>query len=219
MSHVDVKLGDCVLLSKTLAIVLYLGPVDWDDNPSTKYIGVELISPIPNGHNGCYNNKQYFKCKPNHGIILPISSVVRKIKPRELVLRLNQFKQSIKKAQHKQYNLTKTLQNLQSTNNNDKTVTNTIHNKNISVAIEGIITEKNHKNDNYNYMMLKSQQDNTFDEYSIKIEPKYIHYNNTINNFNSYMVHVANYWLNQFNIHSSIKIKTEMDIFEQLKQL
>eukprot|EP01084_Bolivina_argentea_P201493 344415_1 len=103
---VHVKVGDCVLLSKTIGIVLFIGPVDWDKESSTTYVGLELVSSIPNGHNGCYHNKHYFKCKPKHGVLLPISSVVRKIKPRELIYRLSEFKQNIKRAQNKHYNLT-----------------------------------------------------------------------------------------------------------------
>lgn len=68
----SIKLGDAVLLSKAIGVVLYIGPVQWNQNKNEIYAGLELSTSISNGHNGTYNGYKYFKCKPKHGIILPI---------------------------------------------------------------------------------------------------------------------------------------------------
>ena len=86
------KIGDVVLLQKTIACVLYLGPVHWNDNMNELYVGLELPEAIPNGHNGTYDDTIYFKCKPKHGIILPITTIIKIITPQELLTKLTSFK-------------------------------------------------------------------------------------------------------------------------------
>ena len=90
------KIGDVVLLQKTIASVMYIGPVHWNnDNINDLYVGLELPEPIPNGHNGTYDNTLYFKCKPKHGIILPITTIIKIITPQELLSKLSSFKQKL----------------------------------------------------------------------------------------------------------------------------
>ena len=89
------KIGDVVLLQKTIACVMYLGPVHWNDNMNELYVGLELPEPIPNGHNGTYDNTIYFQCKPKHGIILPITTIIKVITPQELLTKLTTFKSKL----------------------------------------------------------------------------------------------------------------------------
>ena len=89
----NINLNDAVLLKGAIGVVLYLGPVDWDEDKSKTYVGLELSTKIPNGHNGTYHNRTYFQCKPSHGIILPIAHIIRVIKPIELLHKLTELKQ------------------------------------------------------------------------------------------------------------------------------
>lgn len=55
------------------------------------YIGIELVEPINNGHNGTINGKQYFQCTNGHGYHTSTSNVIRQIQPYELTQKLQEI--------------------------------------------------------------------------------------------------------------------------------
>jgi len=50
------------------------------------YVGIELLQPVDSlrAHNGTFNGYRYFECSEQHGILIPISCVVRRLSPRHL---------------------------------------------------------------------------------------------------------------------------------------
>ena len=113
------KIGDVVLLQKTIACVMYIGPVHWNDNINELYVGLELPEPIPNGHNGTYDNTLYFKCKPKQGIILPISTIIKIITPQELLTKLTSFKTKLNQINDENEKIKEQINKLPQIDHND----------------------------------------------------------------------------------------------------
>lgn len=155
------KIGDVVLLQKTIACVMYIGPVHWNDDINQLYVGLELPEPIPNGHNGTYDNTIYFKCKPKQGIILPITTIIKIITPQELLSKLTSFKTKLNQINDENEKIREQINKLpQIDYNNDDEKQDisssqqiTIHkdlnfnqeNKNGSAELHGLLLEKNDK--------------------------------------------------------------------------
>eukprot|EP00484_Ammonia_sp_Unknown_P017540 CAMPEP_0197040236 /NCGR_PEP_ID=MMETSP1384-20130603/16977_1 /TAXON_ID=29189 /ORGANISM="Ammonia sp." /LENGTH=196 /DNA_ID=CAMNT_0042470965 /DNA_START=20 /DNA_END=607 /DNA_ORIENTATION=- len=113
------KIGDVVLLQKTIACVMYIGPVHWTADSKALFVGLELPEPIPNGHSGTYDNHKYFECREKHGIILPLTSVVKVISPQELLGKLNTFKSQLKQLNDENEKIKQQIHELAATNDNN----------------------------------------------------------------------------------------------------
>ena len=88
----SINMNDAVLLKGAIGVVLYMGPVEWDEDKSKTYVGLELSTQIPNGHNGTYHDHTYYECKAGHGVILPLTKIIRVLKPIELLRKLTELK-------------------------------------------------------------------------------------------------------------------------------
>lgn len=116
-SALTYKVGDIVLLKKTLGVVCYIGPVEWNTKDKTAiYIGLELIEAITNGHNGSYLDNQYYDCKPGHGIIVNPKQIIRKIDHREIVQRLSVYRNKIQHEKQRKKQNSNILQIMQNVN-------------------------------------------------------------------------------------------------------
>eukprot|EP01084_Bolivina_argentea_P224105 379029_1 len=155
------KLHDAVLLGKAIGVVLYVGPVHWLEDKTKIYAGLELSTKIPNGHDGTYDNHTYFICKPEQGIILPINTIIRIIKPIELLHKLTELKQTL----------------IMETNKNKiKIKNNTIelNNSNKQVQINGILLNEFDNNNKNEYEIQLKDTKNNMGLHSIMLPKQYI---------------------------------------------
>ena len=85
--------------STRIGLVKFVGDID---SPSDdiiilqQIVGIELLQPIADGHDGCIGHKRYFECKPLHGIHLPISSGIFRVSPEDLMSRLQDIVSNLK---------------------------------------------------------------------------------------------------------------------------
>eukprot|EP01084_Bolivina_argentea_P164591 286152_1 len=175
------KIGDVVLLKQTIATVMYVGAVHWNTNINELFVGLELPDEIPNGHSGKYDNTMYFKCKPQHGIILPITTIIKIISPQELVTKLSTFKTKLNtlndentKIQHKINELSEIdndNDDAKHTHLTDK-ITNNFEttDSNRSASVYGLLLEKRDKNCK---IQLKNIDDQLSDKV-INVHEKYV---------------------------------------------
>lgn len=78
-SKLLVQMDDHVTTRNGLSgFIRYLGHLDSDDQSSTVFVGLELAS-ADGTCDGSHNGKQYFCCKKNHGIFVPVTDVVSKM--------------------------------------------------------------------------------------------------------------------------------------------
>mmetsp|Transcript_38533 Transcript_38533/g.61570 ORF Transcript_38533/g.61570 Transcript_38533/m.61570 type:complete len:370 (-) Transcript_38533:156-1265(-) len=91
-----------------------------------QHIGIELIEAIANGHNGIVHHTQFFHAEPGHGILVPITNVIKVLTATEILYKLKAalhiFKQQIVfccdtiQQQQRQIARLKETQNEQNTN-------------------------------------------------------------------------------------------------------
>eukprot|EP01083_Nonionella_stella_P178357 629761_1 len=95
------SLGDSILVNtdkfdddtnangrEVIGLIRYIGFIHGQKHRMTQYVGVELIQPISNGHNGTIDNYQYFTAPNGHGIHLPITDIARKLSTEDVTLKL-----------------------------------------------------------------------------------------------------------------------------------
>eukprot|EP01084_Bolivina_argentea_P098157 176431_1 len=95
---VRLGLGDCVLVrtdefkqnetNSMMGLIKYIGYIHGQQYASRQYIGVELLEPIPNGHDGIINGYQYFTAPKGHGIHLQITNIIKKLNVDEILMKL-----------------------------------------------------------------------------------------------------------------------------------
>ena len=73
-----------------IGIIKYIGSINGYDPSITDWIGIELIEPIANGHNGIINGIQYFQCETGHGIHTRIANVIRELSAFEITKKLQE---------------------------------------------------------------------------------------------------------------------------------
>eukprot|EP01084_Bolivina_argentea_P141437 248522_1 len=80
--------GDVVLVkpsqdNECIGLVKYIGPLI-DHDMMSQYIGMELLQPIPNGHNGTIDNITYFSATKGHGYHTKITNVIKKLSLKDI---------------------------------------------------------------------------------------------------------------------------------------
>ena len=63
----------------------------------TIYFGINLIAPVANGGDGCFNGIQHFNTPPGHGLFTRKMNIIRKITGAELMIITRDMLQTYKK--------------------------------------------------------------------------------------------------------------------------
>eukprot|EP00484_Ammonia_sp_Unknown_P003384 CAMPEP_0197076116 /NCGR_PEP_ID=MMETSP1384-20130603/211946_1 /TAXON_ID=29189 /ORGANISM="Ammonia sp." /LENGTH=885 /DNA_ID=CAMNT_0042514965 /DNA_START=54 /DNA_END=2711 /DNA_ORIENTATION=+ len=92
---VRLNVGDAVLVATRknhdeIGVIKYIGAIHSCDM-TTEYVGIELVKPIENGHNGTIDGCQYFSSPNGHGYHSKLTCVVRKLCASELVKQLREI--------------------------------------------------------------------------------------------------------------------------------
>lgn len=157
---VSLNVNDAVLVPGAIGVVLYIGPVHWAEDKTQIYVGLELTVKKPSFHNGTYDGHLYFICKPNQGIILKKSKIIRIIKPIELLHKLTELKQALVDATDKG-------KNIKAMPHKSTTVTT----KQQNVSIHGVLM---HENNDTNECTIQLKERNNIGSHSIIIPKKYV---------------------------------------------
>merc|ERR1719361_1299355 len=86
------SIGDAVLVTikdqqNRIASVRYIGVTDTNE----KYIGLNLIEEITNGHDGTVNGVHRFSATPGHGIVVGLNDIIQKLSSSQLTQKLEQI--------------------------------------------------------------------------------------------------------------------------------
>eukprot|EP01084_Bolivina_argentea_P021180 39332_1 len=115
MSVQRLKVDDVVLFHQnndkslqTLGSVRYIGLI-YGYDVMTQYVGIELLEPISNGHNGTINGYSYFNTEKGYGTHCTLRNVIKTLKTSELFLLCKNKLQNINSSSKS------------NTNNNNKT--------------------------------------------------------------------------------------------------
>merc|ERR1719410_185363 len=90
----SLKIGDaCVVLindsHQRIGLIKHIGIVD--KIKAQQYIGMELIEPIPNGHDGKINGIRYFTATPGTGIIVESTNIIQRLTIAQLTMKMQQI--------------------------------------------------------------------------------------------------------------------------------
>eukprot|EP01084_Bolivina_argentea_P211438 359683_1 len=163
---VHLSVGDCVLVTTEIGcdifgLIKYIGYIHNKMNINTECIGLELIEPIPNGHDGTINGYKYFTAPKGHGIHIQINQVIKKLSVCEIMMKfkniINVFKtklsqyvnalterdEYIEKLKQKQKDL-KLLVNQSTTCNHNKNIYKNNHNNFQKQSFSTISTKTAH---------------------------------------------------------------------------
>eukprot|EP01084_Bolivina_argentea_P015110 28261_1 len=93
---IRVGVGDAVLVqvndkshSQRIGLVEYIGYLS--GQKKRKYVGINLVDKIENGHDGSIHGVQRFKCRSGHGIYVGIKDVIKKLGASELTIHMQQI--------------------------------------------------------------------------------------------------------------------------------
>jgi len=97
---VRLSIGDAVLVQidkdqQLVGSIKYIGPLV--DNMMIEYVGIELVEPISNGHDGTINGFTYFAAAEGYGYHCKPTNIIKKLLPSELVCELREQFQYIQK--------------------------------------------------------------------------------------------------------------------------
>eukprot|EP00483_Globobulimina_turgida_P003800 UN03807 len=73
---------------KGLGFIRFIGFIQ--STKFTQWIGVELIEPIVDGHEGMINNVQYFNARKGYGIHIPITDIIEILSVTTIMLELEE---------------------------------------------------------------------------------------------------------------------------------
>eukprot|EP01084_Bolivina_argentea_P134955 237892_1 len=92
----SLHVGDAVLVhindesrSQRIGVLEYIGYID--SHKRSKFVGINLVESVENGHNGTINGLQHFKATDGHGIYVRIQNIVKKLDCRQLTLKIQQI--------------------------------------------------------------------------------------------------------------------------------
>eukprot|EP01084_Bolivina_argentea_P004927 9328_1 len=90
MSVERLKVDDVLLFhqdnepsSKILGLVRYIGSI-YGTDLMKQFVGIELLQPIRNGHNGTINGYSYFNTNKGYGTHCPLTNVIKRLKSSEI---------------------------------------------------------------------------------------------------------------------------------------
>eukprot|EP01084_Bolivina_argentea_P134954 237891_1 len=92
----SLHVGDAVVVlindesrSQRIGVLEYIGYID--SHKRSKFVGINLVESVENGHNGTIDGMQHFKAIDGHGIYVRVQNIIKKLDCRQLTLKIQQI--------------------------------------------------------------------------------------------------------------------------------
>eukprot|EP01084_Bolivina_argentea_P159978 278627_1 len=149
-------------MKQGIGLIKYIGYIHGQKYAMKQYVGIELIEPINNGHDGNINGFQYFTARNGCGIHVSLTSIICKLSSSEILLKLKDVLTFFK---------TKLSQYMKALHGRDEYI------EKLKLKIKTNCSNINYNNINTSYPKLKISNDssNTSRSYSSKYSSLKLH--------------------------------------------